>query len=494
MEFEHDYYAILGVPSDADERGIKRAYRQLARRFHPDVSRESNATERFREIQAAYELLVDPIQREAYDHWRRQQGLEQQIPLVLRVTPSQDVLPCLGEPQVLYVLAELSPSAEVKSQRLPINLGLVLDRSTSMKGARLHQVKEAARYIVDQMTPEDVLSIIVFSDRAQMVLPGRRGIDRRAARTAISGIRSGGGTEIFQGLNLGLRQVERWKTPDSINHLILLTDGQTYGDEQDCLEAARMASQQDIPITTMGIGSDWNDELLDQVANLSNAPGSSIYIDSTAKIAQVFHEQIHGLGSTFAHGVSLSIHQGEGVSLREMYRVAPSINQLFAVDEQLVLGSLETQHPQAVIMELLVDTHTPGPHRLLQVDVEGVVPALGRQPVRAGRMLEINFVTDLNRRQPVPPDIVSAMGKLTIYKMQERALQDIEMGQIESAVSRLKTMATRLLDIGESELARAALLEAGRLAQTGSLSAEGRKKLRSGARGLRILPKEVRHD
>jgi hypothetical protein len=71
---------------------------------------------------------------------------------------------------------------------------------------------------------------------------------------------------------------------------------------------------------------------------------------------------------------------------------------------------------------------------------------------------------------------------------------EIEIGQIEPAVARLKTMATRLLDIGEVELARAALLEAGRLSQTGSLSAAGRKKIRYGTRSLTIVPKEVHYD
>jgi len=435
---------------------------------------------------------MDPMQREAYDAWRRRQGLDRQTPLILRVTPSQEQLLCLGEPQVLYVLVELLASSEIESKRMPMNLCLVLDRSTSMKGARLHQVKEAARYIVDQMTPDDILSIVTFSDRAQLVLPGRRNIDRIAARSAINSIRSGGGTEIFQGLDLGLKQVERWKSDDYINQLILLTDGQTYGDEEACLQAARRAGQEGIPITTMGIGSDWNDQLLDEMARLSHAQGSSIYIDSTAKIARVFRDQIQGMGSTFAHNLSLTLHHSQDVSLKEVFRVSPHINQIFPQEDMIVLGTLEAQHPQAIIMELIVGSHAPGVHRLLRVAVEGIVPALGQQPVRAQKTVDIEFVTHLEQRKPVPPDIVSAMGKLTIFKMQERALHEIEVGQIEAAVKRLKTMATRLLDIGEAELARAALLEAGRLAQTGSLSAEGRKKIRYGTRGLRILPKEVR--
>jgi Ca-activated chloride channel family protein len=146
------------------------------------------------------------------------------------------------------------------------------------------------------------------------------------------------------------------------------------------------------------------------------------------------------------------------------------------------------------MLELTIPSLSPGNHRLLQINVEGKVPAIGDSPVRAQQAVTLPFDLELGRRSPVPPDIVSAMGKLAIFKMQERVMEDIEQGDIEPAVSRLKTMATRLLDIGEVDLARAALLEAGRLAQTGSLSPTGRKKIRYGTRELTIVPKEVQHD
>ena len=207
MEFDRDHYAVLGVGSDADLPAIKQAYRQLVRLYHPDVNHEDGAAERFHEIQQAYEVLADPQQRETFNHWRRQHGLEGPVPLLLRVTPSQDALPSLGESQVLYVMAELSASDQIEAQRLPLNLCLVLDRSTSMKGGRLQQVKEAARFIVERMEPDDVLSLVAFSDRAHLVLQGAHGIDKAAARTAINSIQSGGGTEILQGLQLGLNRV-----------------------------------------------------------------------------------------------------------------------------------------------------------------------------------------------------------------------------------------------------------------------------------------------
>ena len=494
MNYEIDYYAILGVSRDVDLQAIKQAYRYLARRFHPDVNNAQDASERFMEIQEAYEVLLDPQQRQAYDHWREKESPDRPQPLILRATASHMSMACAAEPQSLYVLIEILASEMRDNKRIPLNLCLVLDRSTSMKGARLHQVKEAARLMVDHLEADDILSLVVFSDRAQVVLPGCKGIDKVKARAAISAIRSGGGTEIHQGLNLGFEEVQRWRSVENASQLILLTDGQTYGDEEDCRRTAQLAGEHQIPITAMGIGSDWNDALLDEIAMLSNAPGSAIYIDSTSKISEVFQDQFENLEDTFAQNLVLSIHQSEAISLRDVHLVSPHISQLFLTGDQIALGSLKRQRPKAIMIEALVACPKPSHHRLLQVEIEASIPSFSHQRVRARQTVSVDFVTELQERHPIPSDIVAAMGKLTIVKMQDRVMKDVEVGQIEPAVKRLKTLATRLLDIGETELARAALLEAGRLAQTGTLSAEGRKKIRYGTRGLRIVPKEIHHD
>src|ERR1700758_5491542 len=76
-----DYYAVLGVPRDADQDAIRRAYRKLAREYHPDLNSDSDAEDRFKELGEAYEVLSDPDKRERYDrlgaNWRQQ---EQQAP------------------------------------------------------------------------------------------------------------------------------------------------------------------------------------------------------------------------------------------------------------------------------------------------------------------------------------------------------------------------------------------------------------------------------
>jgi len=66
MKF-HDYYEVMGVPRDAKPDDIKRAYRRLARKYHPDVSKEPDAEARFKEVGEAYEVLKDAEKRAAYD-------------------------------------------------------------------------------------------------------------------------------------------------------------------------------------------------------------------------------------------------------------------------------------------------------------------------------------------------------------------------------------------------------------------------------------------
>ena len=71
MQFK-DYYDILGVKPEANEAEIKSAYRKLARKFHPDVSKETGAEEKFKAANEAYEALKDPAKRRAYDQLRAQ--------------------------------------------------------------------------------------------------------------------------------------------------------------------------------------------------------------------------------------------------------------------------------------------------------------------------------------------------------------------------------------------------------------------------------------
>ena len=103
---------------------------------------------------------------------------------------------------------------------------------------------------------------------------------------------------MLRGLESGLNELRRGSDSRRINHLILLTDGQTYGDEQACLDLASQAAREGIGISAMGIGADWNDSFLDQVA--SRTGNTSRYIARPQDIQKLLTEKFNALANVVA--------------------------------------------------------------------------------------------------------------------------------------------------------------------------------------------------
>lgn len=484
MDVEKDYYAILGVTSSATDEEIKRAYRALARHYHPDSRTESVPTTLFHEIQTAYAVLSDAHRRHAYDRRRAELGLSEEAALSWEILLSQSQLCSLYEEQVIYLLVEIRPAAATQGERLPLNLGLVIDRSTSMQGARLEHVKGAAYQIIDELHDDDALTVVTFNDRAEVVLPSQLGVNRARAKAQISTIQAGGGTEILQGIRAGLAELGKRHSKQVISHLILLTDGQTYGDEEDCIAEARQAGARRIGITAMGIGEDWNDTLLDKIATQSG--GVSTYIASPGQVRALLQQRVRGLGAVFAQGLALEPRCAEGVWVERAFRTSPYLEPLTSTGGVINLGALQADAPVVIVLELSVAQRVTGEHRLLQLELTGDIPALGRQGDKLQRDIRCTFTSTEPPPEPVPTAILSALSKVTLYRMQERAWEALERGDINTATHQLELMATRLFDLGEAQLARVAMLEAGRIAKGGTPTAKGRKKLKYGTRSLII--------
>src|SRR6185503_15652020 len=147
-----------------------------------------------------------------YDRLRESEGLDRSSAISLRATISHKSLLSNVEEQAFYVLLDITPASDLPTARLPLNISLVLDRSTSMQGMRLQQVKEGTRQIIDRLNAEDALSLVVFSDRAEVILPGQKNIDKAMAKSIASTIQPSGGTEMLQGLVAGLQELERNRT------------------------------------------------------------------------------------------------------------------------------------------------------------------------------------------------------------------------------------------------------------------------------------------
>ena len=490
---EPDYYTALNISPDATPDDIKRAYRQMARQHHPDAKGQAASTSTsllFRQIQEAYELLSNPAKRAAYDRRQTEAGHSLQAAFRLKIQTSRTAMPILDGEQIIYVLYEVSAGKiDKQSRRLPLNMCLVLDRSTSMQGTRLEQTKAAAQRTIDTLTADDTLGVVTFSDKAEIVLPCQPLTDPIRAKAKVSAIQASGGTEILQGLSAGLAELSKRSQVNTVSHLILLTDGQTYGDEEKCLALALEAKEHHVGISAMGIGEDWNDSLLDALASRSG--GFSQYIASAGDIQRFLRERLQGLGAAYGDNLRLSIKMPDGVFLKNAFKLSPYIQRANLDDGGLSLGILQSDSAATGLLELVVGPHSAGAQRIAQIELIGDIPARKIFGERLQHDLILPFDSEANPTAPAPPNILSALAKISIFQMQEGAWQALDKGDIASATRRLETMATRLLDMGEHQLARAALLEAGRLVRSGSLSPAGRKAIKYGTRSLALLtPKE----
>jgi Ca-activated chloride channel family protein len=482
-----DPYMILGVSRDATLDEIKTAYRRIARRLHPDVNQNNpGANVQFQDVSQAYDILMDPIRKQDHDTKLRSQRASGDFNFTLRVTPSKRAVLPLQEPQVIYLLAEIIPDPRAREADLKresrVNLTLVLDHSNSMNGIRLDKVKVAAHQIIDQLNEADILSVVMFNDRAEVLIPATPVNNKPSLKTRISMMGAAGGTEIFNGLSAGVEQNRRYLGPKLVNHIILLTDGNTFGDQEKCLDLARTASREGISVSAMGLGQEWNDEFLDSLA--STTGGTSSYINSANAVVQFLNDHVRNLSNAFAERLRLSIAPDPDVRIESAFKLAPHPQPLTTTESFLQLGSLQANRLISVLLQFqLPPNMSTGFRSVARLAAQGDILVNTQQSYMGLSDISIE-ITDQPPPEDPPVSIMDALGKLTLYRMQERAQEALASGDVQEATRRLENLATRLLAIGEETLANQARSEAQRVANTSNLSDQGRKTLKYQTRYL----------
>ncbi len=149
-------------------------------------------------------------------------------------------------------------------------------------------------------------------------------------------IRPSGATEIYQGLEAGAKEVMRSLDSKRINHIILLTDGHTYGDEQQCLALASKLAEHGIGISGMGIGQEWNDIFLDVLSTRTG--GSSAYIAQPQDIKRLLLEKFNAFAQTYAEDVILNTKLIDGVELTYAFRLRPILRRLHSMKMPFIWG------------------------------------------------------------------------------------------------------------------------------------------------------------
>ena len=481
-----DHYRILGILRDATQEEIKRAYLQAAQRLHPDKNVAPGETEIFLGVQQAYEILSNPRRRSLYDA-TLPPDIESDGSVRRDFIFSRPHVVRLTEPQVVYGLLEIgSREGSDKIPAPPLNVCLVLDRSSSMAGNKIDMVKAAAIQLLRSLRAQDVFSVVAFSDRADVIIPAAINWETKKQESQIQFMQTSGSTELFQGLEAGLKEVRRTLDPSRVNHIILLTDGHTYGDEQACLRLAEEAAQANIGITGLGVGAEWNDIFLDALAGRTGS--NATYISQPKDIQTILVQKFEALISTFADDVLLEYKGQNHVRTNYAFRLQPDGGGI-SLESPMHLGPIARDTPLAVLFEFVIEPEALHEDEVVLVDgVLKVSVAAMPAPVPPMRVRITRMVSDTPSMDAPPPTILSALSKLTLYRMQERARIAAEGGEYSSAARHLQNLATHLLSQGESSLAKTALMEAEHLERMHAWSATGNKEIKYNTRALMLGP------
>jgi Ca-activated chloride channel family protein len=234
--------------------------------------------------------------------------------LRLKLEPEREFL-LSGSPQEVVVKIDLTAAGRTKKlRRMPLNLAVVLDRSGSMTGAKIEKARQSAMGLVDQLAPGDIFSLIAYSDHAEVLVAAQELGDKEAVKSRISCIRPGGSTALYAGVELGASQIQRHFTSRRINRVILLSDGLANvgpSSTRDLRRLGRDCSERGISVTTIGVGDDYNEDLMASLAEASDA--NYYYVKDTEKLPEVFAKELGGLVTVAAREVRIEIRCSEGV-------------------------------------------------------------------------------------------------------------------------------------------------------------------------------------
>lgn len=486
-----NFYTMLGLLRSATPEEIRHAYLKAAKKLHPDKNQAPGETELFLDVQQAYQVLLDPQRRAAYDaSLSPEEELKVESPLEWKVEISRSAIHSQAEKQLVYALLTVSAGNKHEQglkKSPPLNICLALDCSTSMQGPKMEMAKASAIQLLQRLGPDDIFSLVRFSDKAEVAIPSARQVDLRRCEMQIKTLKTGGGTEILNALTSAVAEVRRYNNPQYVNHVILLTDGRTYGDEQQCYDLAKIAASQGIGISGMGLGSEWNDIFLDQLANITGA--STVFIQQPQDIERFLNEKLTNLSRAFAQNVDFSFKLSAGVSIEYAFRIQPEAGTL-SPQAPIRFGQVFYDEPLKVLLEIAVQSASRKRSALdlLTGHLSAAIPSM-LMPV-PDMPIQITVQVWDDEPTATPPNaILQALSRLTLYRMQDKARRALSNGEYDKATRHLQHLATHLLAQGEKELAKTIMLEAEHIERQKAFTESGEKQIKYGTRSL-LMPGE----
>jgi Ca-activated chloride channel family protein len=387
-----------------------------------------------------------------------------------------------GESGERYLRVRITaPKGESVRRRLPLNLALVLDRSGSMSGSKLDKAKEAADYCVRQLGEDDRIALVTYDDEVDLVSPSREmnSKGQRRLRDDIRRIESGGNTNLGGGWLAGAKEVAAHNRDGNLGRVILLTDGLANVGMTDPAELAHHAAElraRGVSTTTMGIGADFNEDLLERMARKGG--GHFYFIENARQIPDMLRRELGETLSTVWRGVVLELTLPRGVEAGIMndFEAEHDGNRVRVRLDDLVSGE-----NRAPVFRLHVPPGEAGSQLPFELNLRYNDVASGEARTVKLADTALTYVARAEAEQEAPDAAVrEEVELLNVARAREQALQYDAAGDYAQSQATLAGAAAALRAAAPASpvaQAEAAKLEAESQAAPGGLTGLARKAM-----------------
>ncbi len=268
--------------------------------------------------------------------------------VICRVELERDVL-YSGKAQnaIVKVLLD-APPAPRETERPPVNLAVVLDRSGSMSGVKLQKAKEAAVAALRRLSRGDLFSLVIYDHRVETLVPVQSAANAEWIEARINSIQAGGNTALFGGVSQGAAEVRKHVQDGRYTHrIILLSDGLANVGPSAPADLGRLGSaliKEGISVSTVGVGTDYNEDLMTELSRRSD--GNSYFVESSQDLPRIFAAELGDVLSVVARKVTIEVECPNGVrpvriigrdGRIEGNRINLFLNQLYGGQEKFAL-------------------------------------------------------------------------------------------------------------------------------------------------------------
>lgn len=275
-----------------------------------------------------------------------------------------------GLVRVEVTIASDAPAGQ--GVRVPTDLVLVLDTSGSMSGQKVRDAQAAARELVSLLDAEDRLGVVDYDSTARVVQSLTPATDeaRRRACAAIDALEANGSTQMQRGLDAGLGLFDRSPARQArVSRAILISDG--LPDSQDGLDQrARLAARSEVPLTTVGIGEDYDHDLMARLADLGT--GNFYRVEARVDLARVFADELSTARESVATRLAVGWSAAPGVRLVEASGYPVAMDGRTARFE---VGSLYAGQTRRFWVTLAVDPTNPASRDLGTFTLDATEPS-----------------------------------------------------------------------------------------------------------------------